>query len=49
MSSLVHGVSVTDAAIYASTALCLGLVSLVAMWIPARRASTVDPMIVLRE
>jgi putative ABC transport system permease protein len=48
MRSLVYGVSVTDPTIYLSTALALAAVSLMAIWIPARRASRVDPILVLR-
>ena len=48
MGSLVHDVSATDATIYVSTALTLAAVSLIATWVPARRASRVDPILVLR-
>ena len=48
MGKLVHGVSVTDPTIYVSTALTLAAVSLIATWVPARRASRVDPILVLR-
>ncbi|MGH9158834.1 MAG: FtsX-like permease family protein [Vicinamibacteraceae bacterium] len=48
MRSLVYQVSVTDARIYVFTALSLGAVSLIATWLPARRAGRIDPMLVLR-
>ncbi len=48
MQSLVFGVSVMDPAVYAATAVILAIVSVVATWIPARRASRVDPIVVLR-
>jgi ABC-type lipoprotein release transport system permease subunit len=48
MRSLVHGVSPTDPGIYVSTALLLAAVSGIATWLPARRASRADPMLVFR-
>ncbi|MEN3370145.1 MAG: hypothetical protein V7609_2288 [Verrucomicrobiota bacterium] len=46
--SLLFGVSVNDPLIYASVSLVLGCAALVACWVPARRASRVNPMITLR-
>ena len=48
LSSLLFGLSPFDAAAYAGMFLFLFTVALVATWLPARRATTVDPMIVLR-
>lgn len=48
MSGLVYGVSVMDAAVYGATAFALLAVSIVATWVPARRASRQDPMLALR-
>src|SRR4051812_35007921 len=46
--SLLFGVSVNDPLIYGSVSLVLAAAALFACWIPARRASKVDPMITLR-
>lgn len=48
MASLLYGVSATDPLTYGSVALVLVVVSLTASWIPARKASSVDPSRALR-
>ncbi len=48
LASVLFGVSVTDATTFASVLAVLGLVSLLATWLPVRRATRIDPVDAMR-
>jgi predicted permease len=48
ISTLLFGVKDKDPVVFTSVAILLALVSLLAVWVPARRATRIDPVIALR-
>ena len=49
MKNLLYGVAATDPLTFSAVAALLTFIALIACWAPARRASRVDPIVVLRD
>jgi ABC-type antimicrobial peptide transport system permease subunit len=49
MTTLLYGVDAVDPATFAGVSALLAAIAVLACWIPARRASRLDPIVVLRE
>jgi putative ABC transport system permease protein len=49
LGGLIYGIGATDLATLVGVSIILGLVAFLACWLPARRASGIDPMVALRE
>jgi putative ABC transport system permease protein len=48
MTTFLFGVQARDPAVFVVMPALLTLVSIIAVWLPARRASTVNPLVALR-
>jgi ABC-type lipoprotein release transport system permease subunit len=48
LSGLLFGVATSDPVTFVAAPLILGTTTLVASWLPARRASRIDPVVALR-
>lgn len=48
MAGMVYGVTTTDPLVFGAVAVLLSTAALAAAWIPARRATRVDPLVALR-
>jgi ABC-type lipoprotein release transport system permease subunit len=48
LKSLLYDISATDLTTYAAVVVAIGIAAMIAAWIPAKRAASVDPMVALR-
>ena len=49
MASMLVGVNPTDPLTFAAIVVLFGIIAVTASWMPARRASRLDPMAAIRE
>lgn len=49
IAGMLYGVTATDPVTFGATAVVMAVVALAAAWIPARRATRVDPLVAIRE
>jgi ABC-type antimicrobial peptide transport system permease subunit len=49
LSTLLFGVATRDPFTFASVGILLAAVALASVWLPARRATRIDPMVALRQ
>ncbi len=49
LAALLHGVEPTDGPTFVAAPVVLAVVTLIASWVPARRAARVDPLVAIRE
>jgi ABC-type antimicrobial peptide transport system permease subunit len=48
LTKLLYGIAPTDLVTFAGVPLVLGTVAVLASWLPARRASRIDPLVAMR-
>ena len=48
LTNLLYGIAPTDLVTFAGVPLVLGAVAVIASWVPARRASRIDPLVAMR-
>jgi ABC-type antimicrobial peptide transport system permease subunit len=48
LKRLLYDVSASDLGTYAAVLGAIGIAAMIAAWVPARRAASVDPMVALR-
>jgi ABC-type lipoprotein release transport system permease subunit len=48
LKTLLYDINATDLRTYVAVVLAIGIAAIVAAWIPARRAASLDPTVALR-